>query len=113
MPCRCQRCRQTDAQHNVVVASRCGWRNPYCLWQYRERSAGRARSGSGRGLSGNTDISLNPKILLRLLAGFDAENIRLSAGDRRSDPLRIDAGPDRFAVLCPMREFSDVLEEAA
>jgi hypothetical protein len=37
--------------------------------------------------------------LLRLLGGIEVDNVRLSAQDR-SSAMRIDAGPDRFAVLC-------------
>jgi hypothetical protein len=40
--------------------------------------------------------------LLRLLGGIEVDNVRLSAQDR-SSAMRIDAGPDRFAVLAPMR----------
>jgi hypothetical protein len=38
-------------------------------------------------LAGKLDISLNPKILLRLLNGIDADNLRLSARDR-SETMR-------------------------
>jgi hypothetical protein len=40
--------------------------------------------------------------LLWLLGGIKVDNVRLSAQDR-SSAMRIDAGPDRFAVLAPMR----------
>jgi DNA polymerase III sliding clamp (beta) subunit (PCNA family) len=63
-------------------------------------------------LSGKVSISINPKFMARVLAGFDAETLRLSTSGRGT-PLRIDAGPNRFAVLSPMRGFSHAFEEAA
>jgi DNA polymerase III sliding clamp (beta) subunit (PCNA family) len=64
-------------------------------------------------LTGVIDINVNPKLLQRLLTEIDSENIRLSASDRPSDTLRIDAGPDRFAVLGAVRDLSYIEEEAA
>jgi hypothetical protein len=59
---------------------------------------------------GTVDISLNPKKLLRLLEGLTAESVRLSA-ENRSSMMRIDARPDRFAVLMPMPDFTGRVED--
>jgi DNA polymerase III sliding clamp (beta) subunit (PCNA family) len=64
-------------------------------------------------LSGAVDININPKLLQRLLAEMESETVRLSASGHPSDTLRIDAGPDRFAVLGAMRELSFIDAEAA
>jgi hypothetical protein len=40
--------------------------------------------------------------LLRLRGGIEVDNVRLSAQDRRS-AMRIDAGPDRFAVFSTLQ----------
>jgi DNA polymerase III subunit beta len=61
-------------------------------------------------LDGKIDIALNPKKLLRLLDGVEADHIRLSAKDCASS-MRVDAGHDRFVVLGPMRDFTDVFED--
>jgi len=63
-------------------------------------------------LTGRVNISIDPKRLLHLLAGLEGDDICLSGKDRAS-PLRVDAGPDRFAVLSPVREFAHIEEDAA
>jgi DNA polymerase III sliding clamp (beta) subunit (PCNA family) len=65
-----------------------------------------------KALTGRVAVSINPKHLLHLLEGLGGDDISLSAKDRAS-PLRVDAGPDRFAVLSPMRDFLHISEEAA
>jgi DNA polymerase III sliding clamp (beta) subunit (PCNA family) len=64
-------------------------------------------------LTGAVDINVNPKLLQRLLAEMESETVRLSASDRPSDNLRIDAGRDRFAVLGAVRDLSCIDAEAA
>jgi DNA polymerase III subunit beta len=63
-------------------------------------------------LAGKAAISVNPRLLSRLLAGIEAESVRLSTGGT-GEPLRIDAGADRFVALGQLREFSHVEQEAA
>jgi hypothetical protein len=73
-------------------------------------------------MSGEADISLDPRKLARLLEEIDGAEVEelggvsavaLSVGDQPGDPIRIDAGLDRFVLLAPMREFSHIEEEAA
>jgi DNA polymerase III subunit beta len=69
-------------------------------------------------LHGTANISINPRLLLRLLDGLSADEdgcdiIMLQAGERPGDPLRVNAGENRFVVLGQMRDFSHIEEEAA
>lgn len=63
-------------------------------------------------VAGKASISVNPKLLQRLVAGLEAESVRLSTGGP-GDPLRIDAGAERFVALGQLREFSHIEQEAA
>jgi hypothetical protein len=64
-------------------------------------------------VSGSLAISVNPRFMLRLLEGLDVARVMLSATDRGS-AVRIDAGPDRYAVLTPMRvPIREFIGEAA
>jgi DNA polymerase III subunit beta len=74
-------------------------------------------------LSGDADISVDPRKLARLLEELDGAaagemgegepSLSLSVGDQPGDPLRIDAGLDRYVVVGQMRDFSHITEEAA
>jgi hypothetical protein len=63
-------------------------------------------------LTDKVNVSIDPKKLLRLLEGLEGDDFCLSAKDRAS-PLRVDAGPNRFVVLNPVREFAHIEEDAA
>jgi hypothetical protein len=57
-------------------------------------------------LAGTSDITINPRTLLRLLdghLGVARSSITLSSSEPGT-PLRIDAGPDRFVVLSQIRD---------
>jgi DNA polymerase III sliding clamp (beta) subunit (PCNA family) len=55
-------------------------------------------------VTGAVNKEIDPSRLLKLLEGVRSETVLLSAGAHYRDPLRVDAGGDRFVVLAPRTE---------